>query len=203
MPVAVIGPAGASLAESRQLSAGMRLQDFHRTTKMVAGLAAEARLKIALEPAVDLHPEGIEAFAHHPQHLAKGRNCLDGKLAIFGGIANILGRGALNLRESLFQSENHFASLVKAERGLREIGNLRRVRDLQPFDVIHVANQKDVFRRFAHRSDSLLVILVADERDRVTLLCEADGLHVHLGYQGAGSIDHTQLAKFCFLANLW
>ena len=48
-------------------------------------------------------------------------------------------------------------------------------------------------RGFAQRADHFIVIFVADKEDRVTLAGVPDCLHVDLGDQRTGGIDHLQL----------
>ena len=82
--------------------------------------------------------------------------------------------------------------IVHRQRGLGEIGHLRRVGHLDPVDVRGRLDQADRLRRLAHRPHHLIVAGVADQQDRIALLGEADGLPVDLGHQRAGGVDRLQ-----------
>ena len=87
------------------------------------------------------------------------------------------------------------ARLVDRERRLREVGDPRRVVDLERVDVLLGLDQHDRSGRLAHRALDLLVAGVADEHDRVALGGELDRLAVDLGDERAGRVDRPQAAR--------
>ena len=83
--------------------------------------------------------------------------------------------------------------LVDRERGLRDVGQLALVCDLERVDVGLGLDQHDVVGRLAHRALDLLVAGVADQDDRVVLGGELQRLAVDLGHQRARRVDRAQL----------
>ena len=103
-------------------------------------------------------------------------------------------RGPVMCREALAQAGDDRARLVDRERGLRDVGELLGVLDLERVDVLLGLDEHDVLGRLAHRALDLLVARMADEDDRVAVAGELHGLAVDLGHQRAGRVDRAQRA---------
>jgi hypothetical protein len=88
---------------------------------------------------------------------------LDRRLAIGGGVADVVGAGTDDRREALAQAVDDRARLVDRQRGLRDVGELLGIGDLERVDVGLGLHQHDVLGRLAHRALDLLVAVVADE----------------------------------------
>ena len=77
---------------------------------------------------------------------------------------------------------------------------LRQVRDLgvglyiQSVDVFHRFNKANGMRRFAHRTNDLIVPFVTNKHNGVTIPGEANRFGVYLRHQRTGGIDRRQLA---------
>ena len=91
-----------------------------------------------------------------------------------------------------FKPADQVARFVQAEGGLGEVSHARRVRKLQPVDILQGFHQVAAVRHFAQRADHLIVVLVPDEHDAVAVAREPHRLQVHLGDQRAGGVDHIQ-----------
>ncbi len=126
--------------------------------------------------------------SHSHSHLA------DGRLAVRGGVTDVVGARPDDVREALAQPADDRVGLVHGQRGLGDVGDAVRVVDLEGVDVGLGLDQHDAVGRLAHRALDLLVARVADEHDRVALRGELLGLHVHLGDERAGGVDRAQRA---------
>jgi hypothetical protein len=91
--------------------------------------------------------------------------------------------------------------LVDRERRLGEIGDAARVRDLDALGPANALDQHDRLGSLAGRALDLLVPVVADEEDRVSVLREAPRFRVHLAHERAGGVDHREVAPACRLAD--
>ena len=98
------------------------------------------------------------------------RERLHGRLAVRGGVADVVLRGRLDPREALAQAVDDEAGLVHRERRLRDVGQRRVGREVERVDLRGRLHQHDRLRRLAHRAHDLLVARVADEQDRVAAL---------------------------------
>ena len=66
--------------------------------------------------------------------------------------------------------------------------------DLEALDLVDGLDEDDARGRLAGRPFDLLMALVADQDDRVSVGGEAAGLDVDLGHQRAGRVDRAQAA---------
>ena len=133
------------------------------------------------------------ARADRQREVALAGHLLDGRLPVGGGVTDVVGAGADDLREALAQAVDDRPCLVDRQRGLRDVGDLARILHLELVDVALVLDQHDVVGRLAHRAFDLLVAGVPDEHDRVALGGELLGLDVDLGHQRARRVDRVQL----------
>ncbi len=92
--------------------------------------------------------------------------------------------------------------LVDRQRGLGDVGDLVRVRDLEVVHVLGCLHEHDAGRRLAGGPLHLLVARVADQHDRVALLRELARLDVDLGDQRTGGVDRAQAPPFRVLVHL-
>ncbi len=119
---------------------------------------------------------------------------LDGRLAVGGRVADVVGAGTDDAREALAQAREDRARFVDRERRLGDVGDALGVGDLELLDVVLALDEHDLVGGLAHRAFDLLVPVVADEHDRVALLGEAHGLAMDLGHERAGGVDRLQAA---------
>ena len=80
--------------------------------------------------------------------------------------------------------------LVQAQRRLGEIGNPFRICDFEGSDFLYGRDHLGDLRSFAQGAFDLVVVPVADQHQRIALSGELDRLHVDLGDQRAGGVDH-------------
>src|SRR6266498_4640889 len=85
-------------------------------------------------------------------------------------------------------------SIEKAESGLSQIGNARRIENFELIYVFNSFNDFDCARGLSRRSDHLVMILMPYQDDCVPLFGIFNGFVVHLRHQGAGCINHVQAA---------
>jgi hypothetical protein len=85
---------------------------------------------------------------------------------------------------------------------VRQPGDLGRIAHLHTGAGGRAIHQVNVRRRLAGGADDLLVALVADEQDVVSLGGEPPGLVMHLGDQRAGRVDRAQAAVLGFSPDL-
>ena len=122
-------------------------------------------------------------------------------LPVFSGIAYILRRRALNVREPLAQRGDNVARLIQAERGLRQVRDPVRVGQRHRR---HFRRRPDYLchrRCLAQRANHFVMIAMANQNQRIAFLGELHRLHMHLGDQRTRSIDHPQLPQFAVLAH--
>src|SRR3954454_10466432 len=145
----------------------------------------------------DLHEAvGVRriARADDEHEVAVRRHLLDGRLAVRGGVADVIGAGTDDAREALAQAVDDRARLVDRQRGLRDVGQLLGIGDLEGVDVGLGLHEDDVLGCLPHRPLDLLVAVVADEDDGVALGRELERLAMDLGHQRAGGVDRAQPA---------
>ena len=82
--------------------------------------------------------------------------------------------------------------LVDRERRLGDEGDTVRVGDVEPVDVVLGLDEQDVLGGLPGRALDLLVALVPDEHDRVSVGGELPRLDVDLGDQRAGRVDRVE-----------
>jgi hypothetical protein len=121
---------------------------------------------------------------------------------VLRGVADIVAGRVEQLREALAQRGHGLVRLVDRERGLRQPGHLPPVTNLDGVAALGPVNQVNVPRGLTGGADDLLVALVPDQQDVVSLGGEPPGLVMHLGDQRAGGIDRAQPALGCLLAHL-
>ena len=95
----------------------------------------------------------------------------------------------------------HVRRVVDRERRLRHDADARRVPHLELLDVRDVLDQHDAAAarlvELAHRALDLGVALVADQDDVEPFARVARNLHVHLGDERTGRVEHAQAAAPC------
>ena len=123
-----------------------------------------------------------------------GRQLADGLLAVLRGVADVVLGRVGDLGELLPECGDHDVGVVDAQRRLGEIGDLARVGDLEPLDVLGRLDQDHLLGGLAHGADDLVVALVADQDDGVAFAGVLDGLEVDLGDERAGGVDGEQPA---------
>ena len=82
------------------------------------------------------------------EQLAQRRDGLDGHLPILGCVANVLRMRSFDERETLLQFFDDTRCFVQAERGLSQVGDFGRVRDLDRAGVGHGFDEHHMFRGF-------------------------------------------------------
>ena len=99
----------------------------------------------------------------------------------------------MQLREAALQHGHDPHGLVDAQRGLRQHGDARRIRNLHTFGLLGGGNDDRAVRRLADDPFDLDVVGVADQQDREAAGGEPLRLDVHLGHQRAGRVDRVQV----------
>ena len=120
------------------------------------------------------------------------RDLLDRDLTVLGGVADVVGRRVLQLRELLAQPADGLHRLVDAQGGLREPRQPGALGELEGVDVVRALDEGDVLGRLARSALDLLVARVSDEQDAVVLGGETAGLVVDLGDEWARGVDRLQ-----------
>ena len=130
---------------------------------------------------------------HHDHQLHLRRDCLDGDLAVLGGIADVIARRILDIRELLTEHADGIHGLVHGQGGLGEPDQLGALGELQGVHIGLSIDQVDHVWGLARGAFHFLVSVVADQHDLVALTRKADDLMVHLGDQRAGGIQGIEL----------
>src|SRR5262249_2807981 len=128
-----------------------------------------------------------------------GADGLHGHLAVLGGIADVLGVRALDKGKPLLEPRDDVSRLIEAERGLGEVAHTSGIGEFQTVHVLYRFDEVTALGHFAKSPDHLIVILVTDEHDTVSITREAHGLQVHFRHARACGVDYVQL-PFCCLA---
>ena len=126
---------------------------------------------------------------------------LDRDLAVLGGVANILRGRTFDVGEFLLQRGDDVFGFVEAERGLREIRDAIGIGHGERLDLLRASDNLRDKGSLAEGSDNFVVVMVADEDERITFLGELDGFDVNFGDQRASGIDHAQAAALAVLAD--
>ena len=131
---------------------------------------------------------------YHEQRLTKRSYGFDGQLTVLGCVADVLRFGADDFRETLEETVHDIFGLVERKRGLSKIDDALGILDIQAIHVCNIRDERCIFRRFTERADHLIMILVADQNDGVTLPGELLGFQMDLGDQRTGRVDDFQAA---------
>ncbi len=99
--------------------------------------------------------------------------------------------GPVDRRKALSEHADDLARLVDGERRLRDVRDLGSVGQRERARLRDVLDQDGRVGRLAHRADDLLVPGVPDQHDGVPGLRVASGLHVDLGDERTGRVDHV------------
>src|SRR6185437_1453424 len=121
------------------------------------------------------------------------RHILYGRLAVLGGIADVLRMRPDDLGKFRLQRANRIPRIVQRERGLREIRDVFGVGNLKRLDLGGVRNNLRYVRGFAQCAFNFVVVAVSYENERVALLGEFDGLDMDLGDERAGGVDDLEM----------
>ena len=124
-----------------------------------------------------------------------GRQRLDGVLAVRRGVADVLTRRSLDPGEPRPEDLEDLVRLVDGQGGLREVGEVVRVVDLDGPGLLGALDQDRSLGGLARGPHDLLVTRVSDQDDRAPVQRETAGLHVHLGDERARGVDHLQAAN--------
>ncbi len=133
--------------------------------------------------------------ADHQEHVHPRGDRLHGVLTVLGGVADVLARRAFDPGEPVAQDLQDLVGLVDRQRGLREVGEVARVRDLHGPGLRRALDQDGALRGLPCGADDLLVPGVSDEHDRPTIRGEPPGLDVDLRHERAGCVDHLEVAN--------
>ncbi len=126
----------------------------------------------------------------------------DGLLAILRRVADVVFGRVGDVGEFLSECGNHHVGVVNAQGCLGKIGDLVGIADDELFDVFWGLDQDHLVGGLTHGADDLIVALVADQDDRVSLASVADGLEVDLDHERAGGVDGDKLASAGLVADL-
>ena len=123
------------------------------------------------QPVGDLgQPPAVRAVLapQHEHQVGLGRQVADGFLTILGRVADVVLGGIGDVGELFPERGDHDVGVVDAERGLGQIGDLVRVGDGEPLDVLGGFDQDHLVGSLAHGADDFVVSLVADQDDGVS-----------------------------------
>jgi hypothetical protein len=129
---------------------------------------------------------------HDDDEVGAARDLLDRDLTILGGVADVVARRILQLREPLAQTPHRLHGLVDREGRLRQPDDLRRVFDHDSVGLIGRVDDGHVLGRLTGGPFDLLVTFVTDQEDLVVAASEAHGLAVHLRHQRTRRVDRLQ-----------
>ena len=122
-----------------------------------------------------------------------------GVLAVLGGVADVVVAWALDRGKPRFQCIDDAAGVVDRKRGLRGVGEVVRLADLERGDVIEVLDQMDVAGAglavpLPHRAFDFRMSGMADQHHVAAGAALARDFQVHLGHQRTGRVEHLQPA---------
>jgi len=114
-------------------------------------------------------PLGVRAVggADDQQHVDVVHQALDRRLAVLRRVADVVARGTDDLGELAPQRLDDVAGVVHRQRRLGEVGDLVGIGHRQPLDLLRAVHHHDALGCLAQRADHLVVVLVADQDDRV------------------------------------
>ena len=115
---------------------------------------------------------------------------LDRLLAIFGGVADVLGGWPLDVRKARLEGGNDVAGLVQAERSLRQVRDPVRIGHGQRLHLFGRTHHLGHQGRLAQSSDDFIMIAVPDQDQRIAFLGKLHGFHMNLGDEWAGCVNH-------------
>ncbi len=139
------------------------------------------------------HQHGVHQPGHLPHRI----------LAVLGGVADVILARPLDLGEVSPQCIDHVRGLIHAEGGLGHEAEIVRVLHLEFGHVcrrLHQIHAALAILVLPHGTDHLRVAGVADEHGFGALAAGAMDLHVHLGHQRTGGIEHLERAGLGHLA---
>jgi len=141
------------------------------------------------------HAQGIGAVgrAEHEQHVHVRRHRLDGVLPVLRGVADVLLRGRFQVGEAALQDGQDVARVVDRKGRLRQVRDAVRIGNGDLLGVFARLDEADGLGRLAERADGLVVVVVADEDDRVALAGVVDRFQVHLRHERAGRVDRAEV----------
>src|SRR5579862_4211031 len=129
------------------------------------------------------------------------RNILDSRLAILGGLADVLRKRADNVRELFLEGLDNIASFVERKRCLCQIGNTIWIRNFKRLNFPGARYYRRDVRRLAQSALNFIVIAMANKHQRIALLRELDCFDVNLGDERAGGVNHFEIALFRLVAH--
>src|SRR5215469_4301517 len=142
-------------------------------------------------------PVGVRTVlgADHQDDVDKLAQLANRGLAILRRVADVARLRSDDIGETVVQGGDDTACVVHAQRRLRYIGDRRVGRNVEPLDVSLGLDQSHRLGDLAHRALDFGVAGMADEYEAAALCDIALALIVHLGDQGAGRIEHRQIAR--------
>ena len=133
--------------------------------------------------------------ADHEEQVDLREQLLHRPLAIGGRVADVLALRPADLREAALQHLDDLRGLVDRERGLRDVGERRVLRQCQPLGVLDGLDERDRLRRLADRADDLLVAGMTDQHDPHPVGRIPSRLYVHLRDERARRVDRGLVAS--------
>ncbi len=135
------------------------------------------------------------ARADHEQQLDLSEQVLHRPLPVGGRVADVLFLRRVDLRKAPAERRDDLACLVDRERRLRDVGDLRVGGQVESVRVGDRLDEDRRVRRLAGRAHDLLVPLVADQQNRVSVGGVAARLDMHLRHERARGVDRVQPAR--------
>src|ERR1035438_9247708 len=155
--------------------------------------------QIGAHPGVGAHLDqplriGAVLRSHHQQQVAILGHAFHRHLAVFGGVADVLGGRPLDQRITSFETYDDVARFIQAERGLSEITYARGVRQFEPVHVLDGFDEVAGFGCLSESTGDFVVMAVADQHDAVAVAREAHRFEMDFGH--AQSPGTTKLEFF-------
>jgi hypothetical protein len=133
--------------------------------------------------------------ADHDHHVGARGELLHRVLAVLRRVADVVLARELDPGEAALDRLEDLAGVVHGEGRLGHASDPGGICQLQRLDVVHPLDEVGALRRLAQRPLHLHVPGVAHHQHLTALLGHAPRLHVHLGDQRTGGVDHAQLAR--------